>query len=271
MSALFAFKLTLVPFFILALSLAGRRWGTTVSGWLVALPVVAGPIVFFIGLEQGEAFAAGAARATIAGLASLAVYSLVYSRVALRAGWAPSLLAGWAGFFLSTYLLNRLPLTLPQSIALALSALVGVYLLLPPAGSEASPTGTPAWEIAARMAAAVGMVLVMTALARPLGPHLAGLLVPFPIAATVLAVFTHHYQGGASAVRLLRGLVAGLWTMGIFFLVVAGTVERLGVGPSFALAVAADLVCNVGSLWALRRFRSARSAGHSWFTPGRKG
>ena len=59
MSALFAFKLTLVPFFILALSLAGRRWGTAVSGWLVALPVVAGPIVFFIVMEQGEAFAAG--------------------------------------------------------------------------------------------------------------------------------------------------------------------------------------------------------------------
>ena len=127
MSALFAFKLTLVPFFILALSLAGRRWGTSVSGWLVSLPVVAGPIVFFIGVEQGEAFAAGAARATIAGLASLAVYSLVYCRVALRAGWAPSVLAGWAGFFLSTYLLNRLPLTLPQSIALALFSLVAAY------------------------------------------------------------------------------------------------------------------------------------------------
>jgi hypothetical protein len=44
MSTLFAFKLTLVPFFILALSLAGRRWGTAVSGWLVALPVVAGTV-----------------------------------------------------------------------------------------------------------------------------------------------------------------------------------------------------------------------------------
>ena len=197
MSALFAFKLTLVPFFILALSLAGRRWGTAVSGWLVALPVVAGPIVFFIGMEQGEAFAAGAARATIAGLASLAVYSLVYCRAALRLGWAPSLLAGWAGFFLSTYLLNRLPLTLPQSIALALSSLVAAYLLLPAVDSEASPPGTPSWEIAARMAAAVGMVLLMTALARPLGPRLAGLLVPFPVAATVLTVFTHHYQDAA--------------------------------------------------------------------------
>jgi len=260
MSALFAFKLTLVPFFILVLSLAGRRWGTAVSGWLVALPVVAGPIVFFIGLEQGEAFAAGAARATIAGLASLAVYSLVYCRVALRTGWATSLLAGWAGFFLSTYLLQRLPLTLPLSIGVALFALVAVYMLLPDVESETSPPGTPSWEIAARMAAAVGMVLLMTALARPLGPRLAGLLVPFPVAATVLTVFTHRYRDAASAIRLLRGLVAGLWTMGIFFLVIAGTVERLGAGASFALATAADLACNAGSLWALGRIRAARAS-----------
>lgn len=259
MYALFAFKLTVVPFFILALSMAGRRWGTAVSGWLVALPVVAGPIVFFIGMEQGEAFAAGAARATITGLASLAVYSLVYCLAALRTGWVPSLLAGWTGFFLSTYLLNRLPLTLPQSVLLTLCALAASYLLLPAVDPEASPPWTPSWEIAARMAAAVGMVLLMTALARPLGPHLAGLLVPFPVAASVLAVFTHRYQGGASAIRLLRGLVAGLWTMGIFFLVVAGTVEQLGIGASFALATAADLACNGGSFWALRRIRAARS------------
>lgn len=262
MSALFAFKLTLVPFFILALSLAGRRWGTSVSGWLVSLPVVAGPIVFFIGVEQGEAFAAGASRATIAGLASLAVYSLIYCRAALRMGWAPSLLAGWAGFFLTTYLLNRLPLTLPLSIALALFSLVAVYLLLPAVDPEASPPATPSWEIAARMAAAVGMVLLMTALARTLGPRLSGLLVPFPVAATVLTVFTHHYQGSASAIRLLRGLVAGLWTMGVFFLVVAGTVERLGIATSFALAVAADLLGNAGSLWVVRRLPKG---GHSRF------
>ncbi|MGE5283722.1 MAG: hypothetical protein ACM3OG_02005 [Actinomycetota bacterium] len=262
MSALFAFKLTLVPFFILALSLAARRWGTAVSGWLVALPIVAGPIVFFIGMEQGEAFAAGAARSTIAGLASLAVYSLVYCRAALRAGWAPSLLAGWAGFFLSTVLLNRVPLTLPVSIALALAALVAAYLLLPAVDPEASPPGMSPWEIAARMAAAVGMVLLMTALARPLGPRLAGLLVPFPVAATVLTVFTHRYHGGASAIRLLRGLVAGLWTMGVFFLVVAVTVERLGVGVSFMLAASVDIACNGGSLWALRRIRASRSS--SW-------
>jgi hypothetical protein len=263
MSSLFVFKLLLVPAFLLALSLAGRRWGTAVTGWLVALPVVAGPIVFFIGLEQGEAFAAGAAHGTISGLASLALYCLVYSRVAAHAGWVASLLSGWVAFFLSTYLLNRLPLTLPQSLLLALGALLAVFLLLPDPGEEATPPETPSWEIAARMGVAVAIVLLLTALARPLGSHLAGLLVPFPVAATVLTVFTHHYQGGPSAIRLLRGLVPGLWTMALFFLVVAVTVERLGVGSSFALAAVADLLGHGGSFLLLRVTggRSPRAGG----------
>ena len=259
MSPLFAFKLLLVPAFLFALSLAGRRWGTAVSGWFVALPVVAGPIVFFIGLEQGEVFAAGAARGTITGLASLALYCLVYSRVASRAGWTASLLTGWVAFFLSTYFLNRLPLTLAQSVLLALGSLAGVFLLLPAAGDEASPPETPSWEIAARMGAAAVLVLLLTALAGPLGSHLAGLLVPFPVAATVLTVFTHRYQGGPSAIRLLRGLVPGLWTMALFFLVIALTVERLGVGVAFALAAAADLLGHGVSFWLIRRFRASRA------------
>jgi hypothetical protein len=259
MFALFAFKVTLVPAFLLVLSLAGRKWGSAASGWLVALPVVAGPIVFFIGLEQGEAFAAAAAHGTITGLASLALYCLVYSRVAGRAGWVASLLSGWATFFLSTFLLNRIPLSLPHSALLALGALAAVFLLLPDVGDEAKPPETPSWEIAARMGAAAALVLLLTALARPLGPHLAGLLVPFPVAATVLTVFTHRYQGADSAIRLLRALVPALWTMALFFLVVALAVERVGVGTAFAMAAFADLVAQWASFRVMRRFRPART------------
>jgi len=236
MSSLFVFKLTLVPFFILALSLAGRRWGTAFSGWLVALPVVAGPIVFFIGMEQGEAFAAGAARATIAGLASLAVYSLVYCRAALSDGMGAES-AGRLG--------RVFPLHVPPEPAPPHAAAVDRARLFRAGRGVPSPAGGRYRSVAARDAF-VGDRRAHGGGGRdgaphdrpcpPFGPHLAGLLVPFPVAATVLTVFTHHYRGGASAVRLLRGLVAGLWTMGIFFLVVAGTVERLGVGASFALA-----------------------------------
>ena len=48
-----ALKLLLVPCFLLLVSLAGRRWGAHVVGWLAGLPVVAGPILYFLALEQG--------------------------------------------------------------------------------------------------------------------------------------------------------------------------------------------------------------------------
>src|SRR5262245_34140113 len=47
-----ALTLLLTPIFVGALSLAGRRWGPTVSGLLVALPIISGPVLVFVALEQ---------------------------------------------------------------------------------------------------------------------------------------------------------------------------------------------------------------------------
>jgi chromate transport protein ChrA len=46
-------KLLLIPGFLLLISLAGKRWGPSVAGWLSGLPVVVGPILFFLAIEQG--------------------------------------------------------------------------------------------------------------------------------------------------------------------------------------------------------------------------
>ena len=58
--ALVALKITLVPLLIGAITLAGRRWGPSVAGWLSGLPVVAGPIMYFIAIENGAGFASNA-------------------------------------------------------------------------------------------------------------------------------------------------------------------------------------------------------------------
>ncbi len=39
-----ALKLTLVPLFLLVVSMWGKWWGPSIAGWLAGLPVVAGPI-----------------------------------------------------------------------------------------------------------------------------------------------------------------------------------------------------------------------------------
>ena len=51
-------KLLVIPGFLLLISLAGKRWGPSVAGWLSGLPVVVGPILFFLAIEQGQLFAA---------------------------------------------------------------------------------------------------------------------------------------------------------------------------------------------------------------------
>ena len=49
-------KLLLVPGLVAAVTLAVRRWGPAVGGWLAGLPVVAGPVLVFYAIEQGDAF-----------------------------------------------------------------------------------------------------------------------------------------------------------------------------------------------------------------------
>lgn len=253
-SATLAWKLLLVPAFIGTLSLAGRRWGPAISGWLVGLPVVAGPIVFFLAVEQGRSFASGAARGTLVGLASLSAYALVYGRLSRRFDWMASLLAGWCAFLLCTLLLDRIPVPPPLLSFLAVSGIFLIVLrLLPAIDSLGDLPETPAWEIAARMAAGAALVVAITGVARSLGPRLSGLLTPFPVAATVFTVFTHRFQGGAAAARLLRGLVAGCFTLAVFFLVVAATLEAWGIAASFGAATAACLVVQAGTLLLMRR------------------
>ncbi len=268
MSTTLAWKLLLVPAFIGTLSLAGRRWGPAISGWLVGLPVVAGPIVLFLALEQGRTFASGAARGTLAGLTSLSAYALVYGRLSRRFDWVASLLGGWCAFFLCTFVLDQVPL---PPLLLSFLAVSGIFLLvlrlLPTIDSPDDVTGTPAWEIVARMAAGSALVAAITGVARTLGPQLSGLLTPFPVAATVFTVFTHRFQGGAAAARLLRGLVAGSFTLAVFFLVVAATLVPWGIAASFGAATAACLVVHAGSLLLIRRAGAADEKGPGGMQP----
>ena len=53
-----ALKLTLVPLFLLVVSMSGKWWGPSIAGWLAGLPVVAGPILFILVLAHGSSFGA---------------------------------------------------------------------------------------------------------------------------------------------------------------------------------------------------------------------
>jgi hypothetical protein len=248
-------KLLLAPLCVVAVSLAGRRWGVAVAGMLGGLPVVAGPILLVLTLVHGPRFGAEAAAGTLLGLAALTMFVVVYGRTSGRAGPLPSVLAGWAAFLLGVVFLQLLDLSLGASLILVGAGFVAGLALLPaPAAAPAVLTAPPWWDLPARALAALTLVVALTAASGALGPSLSGLLAPFPIVTSVLAVFTHAHGGFAQVRVLLRNFLVGFYGFATFCFVLASSLDSLGGVAAFSLALAAALAVQA-TIFALRSRR----------------
>ena len=247
-------KVVVTPALITSATLAGRRWGDRLSGWLVGLPLTSGPVVFFLALDQGSHFATAAALAVLLGTISQAAFALAYARVAVRAGWPVATAAGCATFALATIGFQRVSLPALPAFALVTASLILATLLMP--RREAHPlvvASPPRWDLLLRIVVATGLVLLLTGIAPAIGPHLSGLLSPFPVYAGVLAIFAHRQAGAAAANEVLTGLLFGLLSFGAFFVVIAGGLSRWGMGPAFLGAILVALLIQGLTLRATRR------------------
>jgi hypothetical protein len=248
-----ALKLVLTPALIAAASLAGRRWGPGVSGWLVGLPLTSGPVAFFLALDHGAAFAAAAAVGSLAGTAAQTAFCLAYGWLARRSPWPLALLAGAVAFGAVSAALERRALVLTPLFVGAVVVLAAGIRLMPETVTAAPAGSLPRWDLPARMVVATALVLLLTGLAPILGPRLAGILATFPVFAGILAAFAHRLQGPGSAAGVLRGLLLGLFSFAGFFFVLGALLERAGIAPAFSAALLVALGLQAGSLRAARR------------------
>ena len=234
---LLLFKILFVPAVIAAISIAGRFWGPGISGLLGGLPVVAGPILVFLALDHGEAFAASSAQAALAGVISIGIFCYSYARASLRFGMMQSVIISLSGFALSTCLLYVFELSITCSLIIAVLLLIVFRLTFPKISETANLYLVNLQDVILRMFAAACLVLLITFTSEALGPRLRGLLAPFPIAGTILAVFTHTKCGADATRRLLSGFINGLFGMAIFDVLFATQVTNLGVAMTTLIAV----------------------------------
>ena len=252
-----AFKLVLTPLLVAIASLAGRRWGPSVSGWLVGLPFTSGPVVLFLALEQGNEFAGATASGSIAGALANVFFTLAYVRAARR-GWPVALALGSGAFAVATLVLRALPLggdlapLLALYVAATLSLALGIRLLgvMPAAPPRIAP---PRWDLPVRMAVGTLLVLALTAVATTLGPRLTGIVTTYPLYAGLLTVFAHLHDGPAAATLVQRGLLHGLFAFASFFLTIGVLIVPAGTAAAFVAAAAVALLVQSLSLRGLRR------------------
>ncbi|HWY90323.1 MAG TPA: hypothetical protein VNY31_06595 [Solirubrobacteraceae bacterium] len=215
-------KVALAPALVVGVTLAARRWGSRVGGMLIALPVVAGPILLVITLEHGEVFGARAARGALLGVVALSAFCVAFAAAATRMRWPAALLIGWAAYAGVAACGSRWDAPPLAGLATALAALlVARAFFRRDDHTDALSLSRPPWDLYARAGATAALVIVLTTAAGALGPAVSGVLTPFPIAASVLAAFTLAHDGPAASLAMLRGFVVALPGFAAFFFAVA--------------------------------------------------
>jgi hypothetical protein len=233
-------KMTLAPALVASASLAGRRFGPRVGGWLIGFPVVAGPVLWFYAREQGAAFTAGAAAGVVLGTLSLCCFLATYAWSATRLGWGASALVGWLAFAAATFLLQQTPPLRASSLAVRLAAaFVALFVTgrsLP--RLRAGPSvPRPRHDLVLRLGATAALVVTLTGVASQLGPSLSGLITPFPVATTILVVFAHREAGPGGVVAVLDGFIPSLYSFACFCASLSYGLYRWPVAGAFAAAL----------------------------------
>ena len=238
-------KLILMPLVMAVVTLAGRRWGNKVGGVIASMPWIAGPILLFFILEQGTAFGIRAVPGVLTGILSLIAFCSSYAQLSRRFNWWLALPMSYV-VYLSVALLFtqfRLSLLVVYGIVLVCVALTLRFFPVP-TNQSVQPRRLP-HDLIIRMVVATLFLLAITALAGLLGPTWSGILTPFPIITSILAVFTHVSQGSNGAIVSLRGIMMGLFGFTTFLFLQAYFLREFPVGLSFGLALGINAVINL--------------------------
>jgi hypothetical protein len=251
--SLFILKLILAPVIIGGASLAGRRWGPAVSGWLVGLPLTSGPVIFFLTLSHGTAFVTSAIAGTLSGGFSLVAYCLVYAWLAVRFDWRIALIGSMLAYFGIVLLMQNMIISFaPLIIAVTLTILLGLLLMPKDGAMQLNDVQPGRWDIPLRILIGTTFIILLTETAPLLGSRLTGLLATIPLYTAILAVFEHRLNGPAGAASVLRGLLLGLFGFAGFFLTLSLLIESSGITIGFLAAIATALVVQGFSFLILR-------------------
>jgi hypothetical protein len=234
-------KLLISPVLTAIMVLVGKKHGHTIGGLLVGLPFVAGPIAFVIALQNGNSFASNAAKGTLLGIISLALFTCTYAWTAKRCHWLLSVAISWPVFLIATFLFKDIDVSIFTAYSLAIAILFIILLVFPKHEEKPQDVKMPKWDIPFRMALVTTFLIGLTYVSKSLGPHLSGLLTPFPIYGTIFAVTTHHFYGHNATISLQKGAIIGLFSFATFFFTVGIFISTLGVGLTFIIAIFAAL------------------------------
>jgi hypothetical protein len=253
-------KVASAPALILGGSLVQRRFGQSVGGRFVGLPLTSLPLLALLAAADGRSFAGDAAAATLGGGVAQSAWCLVYAAAARRRGPLVASVLATGGFVVVCLALYVVHLPVLVAAALATASIPGALLVWPETAHEERPPSASRYDLGARMLAGCAFTLAVTGLSVALGARAAGLVGAFPVLTVVLAAATHRRDGAAAVGAFLESVMAASLSVVAGVTVVALALPTLGPLVAFPAALAAAVAAQLVPLGRARRWWVGRPA-----------
>jgi len=239
-------KIVVTSAMVLALATINERVGPRVAGVLAGFPLGIAVSLFFIGIEQGSAFAATAAQSSLGGLGAALVFGIAYWR--LTSGPRPfgivlATLGSFAAFLASAALIGLLPVNrwLLTGVTLAIAALAAfIFRSVARVRADELPRiRVGPRELCVRAGIATALVLVITTLAGVVGEKWAGLLTGVPVTLYPLLLIAQLSYSPKVAHAIIEGFPYGIGGLVVCALVASYSLAAYGVYWGMMLAILA--------------------------------
>jgi hypothetical protein len=232
-------KLTIVPLGLLLFGIVERLHGPRVAGWLAGFPIVGGPLLLFITLDNGLAFGSQAALGAYFGLVPWLAFTMSYAFCSRRLNWFWSTAIGFAIWTVVALLAIRLEESSRWLELLPFAAFLGalfVYPRAPPSDEEREHVW---WGQPARMIAGAGLTLAISQFAGALGSSWSGIFSTFPVMGSIICISSHLQYGHHAVQEAVAGMTMGLASVGTFCFALYVLLGAVAMWPAFGLALLA--------------------------------
>ena len=232
-------KLTIVPLALLLFGAIERRHGPRVAGWLSGFPIVGGPLLLFLTLDQGPAFGAQAALGAYFGLVPWLCFSMTYAWCARSLRWTWCAVISFSVWTAVAFLAVHLQDASRWLEILPFAAFIGAQFCFPRGEPSDEEREHVWWGTPARMIAGASLTLIITQFSTALGTHWSGIFTTFPVMGSIIAISSHLQYGRHAVQEAVAGLSMGLASVGVFCFAVYILLGITGIGAAFGAGLLA--------------------------------
>jgi len=242
-----AVKLAASAGIVVAASFLVERSRPFLGAMIATLPISAGPAYVFLALEHGPDFVAESSLASLSINAATILFLTLYAKLAPHHSAATSLGACYILWIACTIAITRMGPPLPGVLALNIISFMLGFILLRHATREGAAVRKPMprwWDVPARIAAVMAIVVTVLVVGQALGPRAAGIAALMPVVLMSLAATLHPRIGGAATSVVFAHSLPGMVGFALALLVLHLSVVPLGSPVALSLALASCLAWN---------------------------